>query len=131
MLTYLEETAHRFPSRIAISDDKSSLTFAEWENNSRSIATAISISTFQALRKPVLVFVDRSIECVVGFMGVMQSGNFYVPIDCKMPFERVRIISEVLSPIAAITVTKKDEQTLDQIDFNGIRLQYEEVIKTK
>ena len=131
MLCYLEESARRFPSKTAIADDKSAQTFAEWEQNSRSIGTAISASTAKALRKPVLVFVDRRIEGLVGFMGVMQSGNFYVPIDCKMPYERVRLIADVLSPVAAITVTTKDEQILDQIDFQGVRLRYEEVVQAK
>ena len=47
------------------------------------------------------MFVDRKIEGLVGFMGVVESGNFYVPIDCKMPDQRVKLIADVLSPVAA------------------------------
>ena len=128
ILTYLENSACKFADKTAIADDKNALTFAQWNQYSRKIGTVISQTTGKALRKPVLVFVDRKIEGLVGFMGVTQSGNFYVPIDCKMPEQRVKLIADVLSPVAAITVTAKDEKTLDLIDFQGARLKYEDVI---
>ena len=131
ILTYLEESAVRWSEKKAIADDKHSLTFAQWNQYSRNIGTAISRLSDKSLRKPVLVFVDRRIEGLVGFMGVVQSGNFYVPIDCKMPDQRVKLIPDVLNPIAAITVTVADEKTLDLINFQGARFKYDEVILNK
>lgn len=131
ILTYLENSALQWADKIAIADDKNSLTFLQWNQYSRNIGTAISYASGGALRKPVLVFVDRRIEGLVGFMGVNQSGNFYVPIDCKMPDQRVKLISDVLNPIAAITVTAADEKTLDLIHFQGARFKYDEVIHTE
>lgn len=131
ILTYLENSANRWGEKTALADDKNSLTFALWNQYSRNIGTAISQATEKALRKPVLVFVDRRIEGLVGFMGVVQSGNFYVPIDCKMPDQRVKLISDVLNPVAAITVTTADEKTLDLINFQGARFKYDEVILTE
>lgn len=128
ILEYLEHSAAMWPEKTAIADDKSALTFSQWKDYAESIGTAIAQASDKAVRKPVLVFVDRKIECLAGFMGVVESGNFYVPIDCKMPFERVKLISDVLSPIAAITVTDADEKILDQIDFSGARFRYAEVI---
>ncbi len=61
-------------------------------------------------------------------MGVLESGNFYVPIDCKMPFERVKLICDVLNPVAAISITATDEQILDQVLFAGVRFRYVDVI---
>lgn len=131
ILSYLENSAILWPEKMAIADDKNALTFAQWNLYSRNIGTAISNATEKALRKPVLVFVDRRIEGLVGFMGVVQSGNFYVPIDCKMPDQRVKLIADVLSPVAAITVTAADVKTLDQIGFEGARFYYDEIINTE
>lgn len=128
ILTYLENSAAQWPDKTAIADDKSALSFAQWKDYAERMGTAIVRATDKAVRKPVLVFVDRKIECLPGFMGVVESGNFYVPIDNKMPFERVKLISDVLNPIAAVYVTPKDNQTLDQIDFKGARFAYEEVV---
>jgi amino acid adenylation domain-containing protein len=131
ILEYLENSARKFADKTAIADDKNALTFAQWHSQARSIGTAISMATDEALRKPVLVFVDRKIEGLVGFMGTIESGNFYVPIDCKMPYQRVKLIADVLNPVAAVTVTAKDEKTLDLIDFQGARLNYEQVKDTE
>lgn len=128
ILEYLDASAKKWADKIAIADDKNSLTFAEWQNYAKRIGSAISMRTERALRKPVLVFVDRKIEGLVGFLGVVESGNFYVPIDCKMPDQRVKLIVEVLNPVAAITVTPADEKTLDLIEFKGVRLCYADVI---
>ena len=126
VLSYLEDTARRFPDKTALVDDKTALTFAQWLSMARAIGTHVARQT-SAVRRPVLVFVDRKVECLVGFMGVVESGNFYVPIDNKMPGERIRLIVEVLNPVAAITVTDKDAQVLQSIGFQGIMIDYNTV----
>ncbi len=126
VLSYLEDTARRFPDKTALADDKTALTFSQWLSMARAIGTHVARQT-SAVRRPVLVFVDRKVECLVGFMGVVESGNFYVPIDNKMPGERIRLIVEVLNPVAAITVTDKDAQVLQSIGFQGIMIDYNTV----
>ena len=127
VLSYLEDTAHRFPDKTALSDDKTALTFGQWLSMAQAIGTHVACRT-SAVRRPVLVFVDRKVECLVGFMGVVESGNFYVPIDNKMPSERIRLIVDVLNPVAAITVTDKDAQVLQSIGFQGVIIDYNTVI---
>lgn len=127
VLSYLEDTARRFPDKTALADDKTALTFAQWLSMAQAIGTHVACQT-SAVRRPVLVFVDRKVECLVGFMGVVESGNFYVPIDNKMPSERIRLIVDVLNPVAAITVTDKDAQVLQSIGFQGVIIDYNTVI---
>lgn len=127
ILDYLELTAQRLPEKTALSDDKLSLTFNQWIHQAESIGTAIAQATGSTIRRAVLVFVDRRIEGLVGAMGAVESGNFYVPIDCKMPFERVRLIADVCKPIAAVATTEADLKTLDQIEFTGPRFLYNDV----
>lgn len=126
ILEYLEQTARRLPDKTALADDKQSLTFGQWLQQSENIGTAIAQATNNTIRHAVLVFVDRRIEGLVGAMGAVESGNFYVPIDCKMPFERVRLIAEVCKPIAAVATTEADLKTLDQIEFARPRFLYNE-----
>ena len=131
ILDYLEQTACRLPEKTALADDKLSLTFGQWIQQAESIGTAITLATNNTIRRAVLVFVDRRIEGLVGAMGAVESGNFYVPIDCKMPFERVRLIADVCKPIAAVATTEADLKTLDQIEFAGPRFLYNEVKVTE
>ena len=131
ILDYLEQTAQRLPEKTALADDKLNLTFGQWVQQAESIGTAIAQATNTTIRRAVLVFVDRRVEGLVGAMGVVESGNFYVPIDCKMPYERVRLIADVCNPIAAVATTEADLKTLDQIDFAGSRFLYNDVKEHK
>ena len=127
ILSYLDDKAARFPEKTALADDKNVISFSEWKAQAQNIGTAIAQATDGTLRRAVLVFVDRRIESLIGAMGIVESGNFYVPIDCKMPFERVRLIADVCKPIAAVATTEADLKTLNQIEFAGPRFIYDEV----
>lgn len=127
ILEYLEQTAQRQPEITALADDKLSLSFGQWLQQAENIGSAIAQATNSTIRRAVLVFVDRRIEGLVGAMGVVESGNFYVPIDSKMPFERVHLIADVCKPIAAVATTEADLKTLDQIEFAGSRFFYNDV----
>ncbi len=127
ILDFLERTALRFPDKTALADDKHSITFSQWAQQAECIGTAIAQATNSTIRRSVLVFVDRNIEGLVGAMGVVESGNFYVPIDCRMPHERVNLIAEVCKPIAAVALTEADLRILSQIDFTGPVFLYNEV----
>ena len=48
ILTYLENSATIWAGKTAIADDKNSLTFAQWNQYSRNIGTAISKACNQA-----------------------------------------------------------------------------------
>lgn len=129
VFSYLEESASRFPEKVALADDKTRITFKEWLDYSLSIGTKIYQECNGCCRKPILVFVDRKVEGLVGFMGVMASGNFYVPIDNKMPPARIKLIVDILDPVAAITVTSKDKSALEEIGYEGKVLNYSDAIR--
>lgn len=128
VFSYLEESASRFPEKLAIADDKTRITYGEWLRYALSIGTTIFKECEGCCRKPVIVFVDRKVEGLVGFMGVLASGNFYVPIDNKMPPTRIKLISDILNPIAAITMTAKDTAALDEIGYQGKILEYSDAV---
>ncbi len=126
ILDCLEATTGRFPDKVAISDGKTSVTFSQWFDFARRIGSALIASCGEIMRRPVLVFVDKRVETLVGFMGVVASGNFYVPIDCKMPAERMRHIVNVLNPIAALTLSDADDKLLDEVGCGCVRLRIQE-----
>lgn len=98
---YLEESYRRFPDKIAFSDDKKSVTFAELREESMKIATYFAEQN--TFKKPIVIFLDKGVDVLVSFMGTLYSGNFYTPIDPQMPEERVQKIVETLNPEYIIT----------------------------
>lgn len=101
---YLERTAENFPGKIAFIDEKMSLSFRELRSEARCLAMGLVRRKF--FRKPIAIFMDKNPRCVAAFLGVAYSGNFYTPIDIKMPAARIKKIMEILSPVAVITEGK-------------------------
>jgi amino acid adenylation domain-containing protein len=97
---YLEKTALSHPTKIAIRDEKKEITFSEL----RRFALSVSKYIPSDLRnQPVGVFLPKSVDAVVAFMGVLYSGNFYAPMDVKSPDARLRALLNSLGPATVVT----------------------------
>lgn len=126
VLDYLDKSVSLYPDKVALSDSKNEASYSEFGAKSDAIASAI-IERSGTKNSPVVVFIDRNIESVISFMGIAKSGNFYVPIDRQLPVKRVELIVETLKPKAAV-IWDKDNRILDEINFSGERILYEEAI---
>lgn len=126
VLDYLDKSVSLYADKVALSDSKNEATYAEFGAKSDAIGSAI-IERSGTKNSPVVVFIDRNIESVISFMGIAKSGNFYVPIDRQLPVKRVELIVETLQPKAAV-IWEKDNKILDEINFSGERILYEDAV---
>ena len=53
------------------------------------------------------VLIDRDVCSVLAFFGIVFSGNFYVPVDPKLPAERIRQILKTLDPFCILGSEKQ------------------------
>lgn len=98
---YLEATAAKYPDKTAVVDENRSISFREVRTEAHHVAAALIQAGI--FKKPVAVFLEKSVECIPSFMGVAYSGNFYSPLDTKMPQSRIEKIMSTLKPEAVIT----------------------------
>ncbi|MBR3376617.1 MAG: amino acid adenylation domain-containing protein [Mogibacterium sp.] len=114
VLEMLEHSAARVPDKTALKDENESLTYKEYEEAAKRAGTYLLKNvTKKNFNKPVAVVIDRNVWSVVAFMGVVYSGNFYVPIDNTMPAERVKLIYDTLDPIAVIDGRLKADDVIE------------------
>ncbi len=103
---YLENTAKRLPEKTALIDEKGSVTFSRLYSMALAIGTAaaerIERPALPPFARPVFVMTGRDIMSVAGFMGVLASGNFYVPLDRTMPKARMEKLFAGLRPLALV-----------------------------
>lgn len=124
VMEYLNNTAELYAEKVAFEDDNRKLTFKELQTEAKAIATVIAKKNI--FKKPIAIFMDKCVECVVAFMGVAYSGNFYSPLDSKMPVARIEKILEALVPEILITDKKHFELAKSFFDKSNILL-YEEI----
>ena len=98
---YLDETVKKYSEKIAFSDEKRDISFGDLQDEAHHIA--ISLLELGFRKKPIIIYLDKSVECIAAFEGVNYSGNFYSPVDTKMPSDRILKIIEKLCPAAIIT----------------------------
>ncbi len=95
-LSYLNATADRLPDKLAFSDGETGLTFRELRQAAAGVGACLT--SRGAAREPVGVLMERGAKEVAAFLGVMESGCFYVPLDEQMPRERLERIVRTLCP---------------------------------
>ncbi|MEH2625097.1 amino acid adenylation domain-containing protein/non-ribosomal peptide synthase protein (TIGR01720 family) [Bradyrhizobium sp. AZCC 1719] len=78
-------------AEVAIRYGSETLTFAELERKSNSIARMLA-NKGVTREVPVALWIERSPAFVVALLGVLKAGGAYVPLDPKWPLERIRRI---------------------------------------
>lgn len=103
VIDYLSDIVKRFPDKVAFSDSNGDVTFAELNEKAQKIAMEIIRKTDGKNNVPIAVVMKKSKECIIAFMGIVYSGNYYSPIDPSMPMERMDLIFETLEPALVVT----------------------------
>ncbi len=99
---YLEYTADRHPGKIAFADADKSVTFGELRDRAYAIADLIHKACGDIINRPIGVYMYKGVDCLIAFMGIVCSGNFYSPIDRHSPASRIERIVETLDPVAIL-----------------------------
>lgn len=128
VLKYLEETALKFPNKIAFADIKEGFTFSELLNNARRIGSYISKKVKP--NNPIVVYMDKKAYNINAFLGVVYAGCFYVPIDSQMPAERINIILGTLEP-SMIIYDDVTEKSIRYLSDQYSKVYYKDALTTE
>lgn len=102
---YLDYNAKQIPNKVAVIDSTRKLTFEKLKEEAMHIASYL-LSHFSCQKAPVCFYLDKSATCISVMMGIAYTGNFYTPIDTKMPKERIEKILHTLGNPLLITDKK-------------------------
>jgi amino acid adenylation domain-containing protein len=104
-----DDVCARLPERVAVTFDGESMTYAELQMAARRVADSISSLNLQG-NHLIAIYMERSIEMVVAMLGVIKSGNAYLPIDPGYPEQRVCETLADASPAAVLTDAVRAEK---------------------
>ena len=80
--------AGKFKERIAVHDEKSSITYAELNRSSDIIAFQL-LSRGVKKGNPIVMYVPRVKEAIVAALAIWKAGGVFVPVDDSYPKERI------------------------------------------
>ena len=88
-----EEQVERTPNAIAVEYRDRSLTYRELNERANQLAHYLR-DLGVAPEVLVGLCVNRSLEMIVGMLGVLKAGGAYVPLDPAYPLERLKYMAE-------------------------------------
>ncbi|GEM_PF-530845 len=98
----ISKAALAHPSASAVRCGDRQLSYAELEELSSRLARQLR-SEGVGPDVPVALCLDRSVEMIVGILGVLKAGGAYVPLDPANPLRRLELILEDCRPRVLLT----------------------------
>lgn len=114
IIELFEEQVLRRPDHTAVQFDQESLTYSDLNRLTRQFA---GVLIKKGLRPGTAVGIrsERSIEMIVGILGILRAGGAYVPIDPSYPDERA---AYMLNNSGASILAAPNDTSLD--GFHGV-----------
>ncbi|MBP7174984.1 MAG: AMP-binding protein [Thermoclostridium sp.] len=128
ILEYLENIVHQYPDKACYANESEELSFRQVYDSARAIGTFLCQQGLY--KKPVVVFMKKHPKTIVTFLGVVYSGNYYVPIDEEMPAHRIELIFENLKP-SAILCDDSTRDKIEQFSYTGKVYHYDNMVNTR
>jgi len=97
-----EQQAKQTPDAIAVVHDELALSYSQLDAQANQLAhylLALGVNPDDR----VAICAERSIELVVGLLGIVKAGGAYVPLNPAYPKERLAYMLEDSTPVALLT----------------------------
>ncbi len=91
--TVFESQVAQTPDAIALLWKDSHLTYLALNQRANQLAHYLQSLGIKP-ETPVGIYLSRSLEMIIGILGILKAGGCYVPLDPANPAERVRFILE-------------------------------------
>lgn len=115
----LEDAARSHPDDLAVLDRDRILTYGELDRQSNRIAHLLT-ERGVVKRDRVGLYLDKSVESIVGVYGIMKTGAAYVPLDPDAPVARLAYIASDCGIRCLLTGSEKQEQLTAMLDAGAL-----------
>jgi amino acid adenylation domain-containing protein len=101
----VEAQVDRTPDAVAVICGERALTYRELDRRANDVAAEL-VGHGIGPERTVGVFVQRSLEMLVGVFGILKTGGAYVPLDPTYPSERLGMMLEDAGPRVVLTTDR-------------------------
>ena len=104
------------PDNIALVLEDKKLTYQEVNEKSNQLAHYLIEHHDITPDSLVGICIDRSLEMVIGILGILKAGGAYIPLDPKLPDDRLKYLLGDTQVSIVLTFNK----IADQLKFNDV-----------
>ena len=128
VLEFLEHTAKCYGDKTAVDDGSICYTFEELKDLAEKIGSRLASQVRPGTAVPV--FADKSADTLAVFLGIVEAGCFYVPVNPVQPDFRVKQILDTLDSGILVSIPEQKER-LQALGFSGTLLMMDELKQTE
>lgn len=88
-----EDQVTRYPDKTAVAFNKDLLTYKQLNERANQLARTLRESGVKS-DTPVGILVEKSLDLIVGILGILKAGGGYVPIEPEYPVQRINFFIE-------------------------------------
>lgn len=110
-----EQQAKKTPDRAAVSYEGQTLTYRELDEKSTQLAIYLQAHGVGPDRLAG-IYVDRSLDMLVGLLAILKAGGAYVPLDPSYPAERLEYMLED----SEVFITLTTSELVNTLSWNGV-----------
>ncbi|MDR0268846.1 non-ribosomal peptide synthetase [Paenibacillus sp.] len=114
----LTEVVQQYSKQAAVTDGRRVLTYKELEQKSDQLAFALQQRN-PAENEIIGIYLERSLESIISFWGIIKAGKIYMPLDKKNPKARLRTMLKD-SGADAVIMLKEDKSAFNDISVDLI-----------
>lgn len=116
----IDQVAHMEPQDIALWLGNSSTSYAELNNHTNAIASALSDASVAA-DTTVAVLMEPNPAFIASLLGVMRAGAVYLPLELSWPWPRLASVVADCQP-SVVLVDEDSTQLVSNLQHPGLRV---------
>ena len=128
ILMMLERASKNYSDKVVYRNGDESITFGELQKSTQAVGSWIARELSPG--NPVSVLTGRDIITPVCYMGAVQAGCFYAPMDSTMPVARLNQILGVINS-QVMLVSEENLELANSLDYKGKIVAIEEILDTE
>lgn len=116
-----EEQAGKTPQSVAVVFEEERITYKQLNERANQLAHYL-IGRGEKAETLIPICIERSLEMIVGILGILKSGGAYVPIDPEYPEDRIKFMLEDIKAKVVVSSSQSCKKLSTVKDLTIIEL---------
>lgn len=126
VLDYLEEATKKNKNKVAIIEENKKITYKDLLSSSKRVGSYLLDCV--NINDPVIVFMDKGIDTLEVFFGILYAGGCYSLINPELPLSRLKVINDVLK--SSVVITNEENYIKAKETFSDLNIiKVEEILQ--
>ena len=128
ILKMLDRASEKYTGKVVYRDGEENITFGELKKQAQAVGSWIAKKL--PPESPVSVLAGRNIITPVCYLGIVQAGCFYAPMDLTIPATRLNQILRVVNS-KVMLVSKENLEIANSLEYKGKIVVIEDILDTQ